>query len=315
MTAIRANRLTHLTTWDDHQVGSTVELGGLTVDPATSRGFDRAFVGPRDGAESEASTMFLSVSLMRLIVESYLAHAEGLGAPGVDALLRLRPAQLGGELQARMTCLAKRPLGSRPEVGLADIMFDVTRDDGERVLSWRNKQFMRIRDPESAQASAEAPGVAKLQVNAHDEPAPTIQLGQHTFTRQQILAFAGAYDPQPFHLDDRAASKSLFGALCASGWHTCAVWTRLFRDYMIRNREMSPYPTQVSPLPDFDRLQDLKWIRPVFVDDVISFSMREIGTSTPENGSTARVFEALGIDASDRPVFQVTAVQRDADIT
>ncbi|MGK2854671.1 MAG: MaoC family dehydratase [Microbacteriaceae bacterium] len=39
----------------------------------------------------------------------------------------------------------------------------------------------------------------------------------------QIVAFAEEFDPQPFHLDDRAAKDSFFGGLAASGWHTAAV--------------------------------------------------------------------------------------------
>lgn len=42
-----------------------------------------------------------------------------------------------------------------------------------------------------------------------------------------IKAFAQAYDPQPFHLDEEAARDSLFGGLVASGWHTAAVAMRL----------------------------------------------------------------------------------------
>ena len=42
-----------------------------------------------------------------------------------------------------------------------------------------------------------------------------------------IKAFAGQYDPQPFHLDEAAAAKSFFQGLAASGWHTAALTMRL----------------------------------------------------------------------------------------
>lgn len=42
-----------------------------------------------------------------------------------------------------------------------------------------------------------------------------------------VRAFAAAYDPQPFHLDDAAGHDSLFGRLVASGWHTAAMSMRL----------------------------------------------------------------------------------------
>jgi len=41
--------------------------------------------------------------------------------------------------------------------------------------------------------------------------------------KEEIIAFARKYDPQPFHLDEEAARHSIFGRLVASGWHTAAM--------------------------------------------------------------------------------------------
>jgi acyl dehydratase len=46
----------------------------------------------------------------------------------------------------------------------------------------------------------------------------------------QIKAFARQFDPQPFHLDEAAAQKSVFRGLAASGWHTAALTMRLMAD-------------------------------------------------------------------------------------
>ena len=54
-----------------------------------------------------------------------------------------------------------------------------------------------------------------------------LELGSHTFSAGEIRRFAGKYDPQPFHLDEDAAAKSVFGGLCASGWHTASMWMKL----------------------------------------------------------------------------------------
>lgn len=51
----------------------------------------------------------------------------------------------------------------------------------------------------------------------------TIEIGKHTFTRDEIVEFAEKFDPQPFHLNEAAAEKSPFRGLVASGWHTCSV--------------------------------------------------------------------------------------------
>jgi len=52
----------------------------------------------------------------------------------------------------------------------------------------------------------------------------------HALDEHQIKAFASAFDPQPFHLDDALARSSLFGGLAASGWHTAALTMRLLVD-------------------------------------------------------------------------------------
>jgi acyl dehydratase len=51
--------------------------------------------------------------------------------------------------------------------------------------------------------------------------------GRLTVDAAAIKAFATAYDPQPFHLDEKAAEQSLFAGLAASGWHTAALTMRL----------------------------------------------------------------------------------------
>jgi acyl dehydratase len=47
--------------------------------------------------------------------------------------------------------------------------------------------------------------------------------GPYGVDRDEVIAFAQRYDPQPFHLDDAAAADTHFGRLAASGWHTCSM--------------------------------------------------------------------------------------------
>ena len=54
--------------------------------------------------------------------------------------------------------------------------------------------------------------------------------GRLRVDKEQILAFARQFDPQPYHLDEEAARKSAFGGLAASGWHTAALTMRLLVD-------------------------------------------------------------------------------------
>ena len=50
---------------------------------------------------------------------------------------------------------------------------------------------------------------------------------EHELDAAQIKAFAAAYDPQPFHLDEAAAKQTFFGGLAASGWHTASITMKL----------------------------------------------------------------------------------------
>jgi acyl dehydratase len=56
------------------------------------------------------------------------------------------------------------------------------------------------------------------------------ETGRYTIEREEALAFARSYDPQPFHLDDDAAAASFFGRLVISGWQTAAITMRLIVD-------------------------------------------------------------------------------------
>lgn len=59
------------------------------------------------------------------------------------------------------------------------------------------------------------------------QPGQRFRSAARTIDAAEIKAFARAFDPQPFHLDETAAAGSLFGGLAASGWHTAALAMRL----------------------------------------------------------------------------------------
>ena len=98
------------------------------------------------------------------------------------------------------------------------------------------------------------------------------EVGRHTFTAAEIKAFARRFDPQPFHLDEAAAARSQFGALCASGWHTATLWMRLVLDYRRRESEARRARGEANasggPAPGF---RDLQWLKPVYADDTVSY--------------------------------------------
>jgi acyl dehydratase len=99
------------------------------------------------------------------------------------------------------------------------------------------------------------------------------ELGTHTFTAEAIKGFATRYDPQRFHVDEAAAERSHFGRLCASGWHTAAVWMKLMIEHRRREDEaMRQRGEAVAALGPAAGFRELRWLRPVYVGDTISYA-------------------------------------------
>jgi len=86
------------------------------------------------------------------------------------------------------------------------------------------------------------------------------EFGAMPVTREAVLAFAGEFDPQRFHLDDAAAKASLFGKLSASGWHTCAMTMRMTCDAVLLQSSSLGSPG----------LDSIRWHVPVHPGDVLS---------------------------------------------
>lgn len=100
----------------------------------------------------------------------------------------------------------------------------------------------------------------------------TFDLGSHVFEADEITTFARKFDPQPFHLSEEQAKGSVFGRLCASGWHTASMWMRhnvaSFPIFQM-HAEAHGGPVEFGPAAG---LRDLKWLKPVYVGDRITFT-------------------------------------------
>ena len=117
-----------------------------------------------------------------------------------------------------------------------------------------------------------------------------LALGGVTVEREEVLAFARQYDPQPFHLDDEAAARSMFGRLSASGWHTCAMAMGLMvRGFLHESSSLG------SP-----GLEKIQWLRPVYPGDTLT--LRQTITearpmaSRPEVGLIRSLWEMFNQD-------------------
>ena len=98
-------------------------------------------------------------------------------------------------------------------------------------------------------------------------------LGRFTFTAEEIVRFARAYDPQPFHVDAEAAAASPFGGLIASGWHTACVWMGLFVRAHGAAVEALPadHAAVIAPAGVGFGMTNLKWLAPVRAGDTVVF--------------------------------------------
>ena len=92
--------------------------------------------------------------------------------------------------------------------------------------------------------------------------------GPRTITREEILAFAAEFDPQPMHADEEAARATMLGGLVASGWHTCALAMRMMADgFVVASASMG------SPGVD-----EVRWLRPVRPGDSLTLRSTVIET-------------------------------------
>ena len=87
-----------------------------------------------------------------------------------------------------------------------------------------------------------------------------IELGSCTVSKDEIIAFARKFDPQPFHIDEAAAERSIYGGLIASGMHTCSIFMRLLYDGLLSRAASMGSPGQ----------DELRWIKPVRPGDTLS---------------------------------------------
>jgi acyl dehydratase len=296
-----ADKLHH----EDIEIGKPVTFGHKQMTKEEIVAFGRSFDPQPMHTDEEAakatpvgrliaSGWHTCALMMRMVWDGPLHATASLGSPGLDEVRWVKPLCPGDVVHCRHVCTEKRDLASRPDVGLAKITLELLNEAGEVMAWWRTNQLTRRRTPAVAlPPPAGARPERRRLVSLWDAPASplepergaffedrqmgeTTDLGRHTFTREEIIAFAREFDPQPFHLDEAAARDSLFGGLCASGWHTGSIFIRqVVRHRLAGGSTASPPAGErrpaYGPSPGF---RDLRWPRPVFAGDTIEFRAR-----------------------------------------
>ena len=98
----------------------------------------------------------------------------------------------------------------------------------------------------------------------------TIDLGAKDVTAEEIIEFAGEFDPQPMHLDEAAGKASILGGLSASGWHTCAMYMRLLCDAFLLD----------AASLGAGSVDEVQWLRPIRPGDRLTLRCIVLETRT-----------------------------------
>jgi acyl dehydratase len=123
------------------------------------------------------------------------------------------------------------------------------------------------------------PQLFNMTLSFEDFPTGRVgTFGPRRVTREEILAFATEFDPQPMHLDEEAARQSMLHGLSGSGWHLCAIIMRMMVDGFIGRTASLGSPG----------VNELRWLAPLRPGDELMLDVdvteARISKSRPETG-------------------------------
>jgi acyl dehydratase len=125
-----------------------------------------------------------------------------------------------------------------------------------------------------------------------------LRAGPVAMDEAEIIAFAAAYDPQPFHIDVDFAKRSRWKGIIASGWQTCLIAMRLVCDGPLRGSESMGSPG----------LSYLKWLAPVRPGDALSLEAHVLQVSLSGSGRVGVLrWQWLLINQTEQPVLDLEA--------
>ena len=137
-----------------------------------------------------------------------------------------------------------------------------------------------LRLPQSAATIRLPAGKPDLMTLTFDDfpPGRFGTFGPRHVTREEILAFAAEFDPQPMHLDEVAAQRSMLKGLSGSGWHLCAIVMRMMFDGFIGNTASLGSPG----------VNELRWLAPLRPGDDLMLDVdvveARVSRSRPQTG-------------------------------
>jgi len=129
-------------------------------------------------------------------------------------------------------------------------------------------------------------------------PGRIFEHGPRRLSRDEMMAFAAEFDPQPMHLDEVAARATMMGGLCASGWYVCSILMRMIADAFVLDSSSMGAPG----------VDEVKWLLPVRPDDEIRLRATvadvRASNSRPDRGFVKFHFELF--NAAGQRVMTLT---------
>ena len=120
-----------------------------------------------------------------------------------------------------------------------------------------------------------------------------------TMTAEEIIAFATEFDPQPMHLDEEAAQRSMLKGLSGSGWHLCSVMMRLLFDGFIGRTASLGSPG----------VNEVRWMAPLRPEDELTLDVdvveARVSKSRPETGIVT--FKCTARNAAGQALCEMTS--------
>ena len=128
-----------------------------------------------------------------------------------------------------------------------------------------------------------------------------LDLGTYHLLREDVIAYASEWDPQPMHLDEEAAKHSVLGGLAASGWQSSAILIRLSVDgYANKSAAMAS-----------NSMEEVKWLKPVYAGETlkgrVTILSRRVSSKRPEMGILKCKWELL--NTAGELKTEITGVQ------
>jgi acyl dehydratase len=131
------------------------------------------------------------------------------------------------------------------------------------------------------------------------KPGPLGRFGPRHVTAEEIRAFAAEFDPQPMHLDEAAAARSMLKGLAGSGWHLCSIIMRMMFDGFIGRTASLGSPG----------VNELRWLAPFRPGDDITLDIEvteaRVSRSRPTTGIV--MFKMVASNSSGQALCEMVS--------